>query len=266
MRDLLNRVLLVSGIILFLSSCQFISNKDETNQFGQLQLSFSHDVIMDTFLYINEAANPYLVSEIQYFISDVKLYLDNGDIVLLDKIEDIHYIDTDLPETFVYSLEDSIPLGKYIKISFTFGINEEKNKDMLFVNPPESFMFWPKYLGGGFHYMKLNGKWHNPEEETKVFNFHLGIGQLYDDNRNIESYVQNFKEVYLDNSGVEIKNKQITDVSIKMNVDKWFSGPNTFDFNLIGGKIMQNQDAMNMACENVNDVFTLENIVIRDLP
>jgi hypothetical protein len=265
MRYLINGALFFGGIVLFLSSCQFVSNKGESNQFGKLQLRFSHDILMDTFLYINDAGNPFLVSEIQYFVSDVKLYKHNGDTVLLDRIEDIHYIDTDLPETFKYSLQDSIPVGEYSKISFIFGINKEKNKSMLFVNPPESFMFWPAYLGGGFHYMKLNGKWRNQEDKTKVFNFHLGIGQLYDENRKIESFVQNYKEVYLSNSAIQIRKDQNVDVSIQMEVNNWFSGPNTFDFNLIGGKIMQNQNAINMACENVNDVFTIVNIETSDL-
>jgi hypothetical protein len=32
----------------------------------------------------------------------------------------------------------------------------------MYVNPPESYMFLPNFLGGpngGYHYLKLNGKW-----------------------------------------------------------------------------------------------------------
>jgi hypothetical protein len=234
--------------------------KSTENEFGKLQLDFTNNIQVDTFMYVNSSSNPYLVSEIQYFISDVKLYSSNGDTLVLDKHEDIHYVDTDIPETFIYKFKDSIPVGKYSKIGFTFGINEEKNQQLLFVNPPESFMFWPRYLGGGFHYMKLNGKWKNLEGNTKVFNFHLGIGQNYDKEGKVESFIQNYVEVDLPKSQVQIKNNESSIVNVVMNVDNWFSGTNDYDFNVHGGKIMQNQEAMKMGCENAKDVFYIGTI------
>lgn len=108
---------------------------------------------------------------------------------------------------------------------------KKKNQPMIFVNPPESFMFWPAYLGGGFHYMKLNGKWINDEGETKVFNFHLGIGQEYDDNRNIISFHQNYFEVELPNSLISFESGMITNVDVVMNVHSWFTGPHDYNFN-----------------------------------
>lgn len=246
--------------VLLFTACDFNSDNSSHKKFGKLEFDFSHDVQMDTFMYVNAAGNPYLVSEIQYFISDVKLYSPNGDFILLDVDEDIHYVDTDIPETFVYSLLDSIPVGDYSKVSFTFGINEEKNQAMLFVNPPESFMFWPRYLGGGFHYMKLNGKWNNLEGNTKVFNFHLGIGQNYDDEGKVESFIQNYVEVVLPNSAISIKNGKSLKMSIHMKVENWFEGPNIYDFNVHGGKIMQEQEAMKLGCENAQNVFYVDMI------
>lgn len=252
-------------VALVWSSCNIGIDKESKREFGQLQINFSHNMQMDTFMYVNASENPFLVSEIQYFISDVKLYKSNGDIVLLDDFEDIHYVDTDITETLEYILKDSVPVGDYTKVSFTFGINEEKNQPMIFVNPPESFMFWPAYLGGGFHYMKLNGKWINDEGDTKVFNFHLGIGQEYDDNRNIISFHQNFFEVELPNSIISFKSGMITNMDVVMNIQSWFTGPHDYDFNEWGGKIMQNQKAMKLGCENGYDVFSISNIEYKDL-
>lgn len=113
-------------VALVWSSCNMWINEESKLEFGQLQINFSHNVHMDTFMYVNASGNPFLVSEIQYFISDVKLYKSNGDIVLLDAFEDIHYVDTDITETLEYILKDSVPVGDYTKVSFTFGINEEK--------------------------------------------------------------------------------------------------------------------------------------------
>lgn len=259
------------GIFVFLgvlmigifNSCDF-SSRDK-GDFGKLQLDISHSIKTDTFNYINAAGNKYMISEIQYFISDIKLYKKNGDTIVLDKYNDIHYVDTDIPETFVYTPADSIKTGVYDKISFTFGINEKKNISRLFVNPPESFMFWPEFLGGGYHYMKLNGKWLDSLNRPKVFNFHLGIGQNYDGNRNVTGYVQNYFEVSLENSSIEIKPSELTEIDIVMQVENWFRSPNIWDFNKYGGKIMQNQKAISLACENGHDVFLIKSVKYRDL-
>ena len=118
---------------------------------------------------------------------------------------DIHYVDTDLPETWEYALLDKIPAGNYDSISFTFGISEEKNQSLMFVNPPESYMFWPELLGGGYHYMKLNGKWENLESNILPFNFHLGIGQIRDpETQEIIGFEQNYFRVSLPNSAFSI--------------------------------------------------------------
>jgi len=258
-------ILFLVFAVLFWSSCNSGLKEGAEKEFGHLQINFSHNVQMDTFMYVNASGNPFLVSEIQYFISDVTLHKSNGDKVLLNAYDDIHYVDTDIIETLEYVLKDSIPVGEYSKVSFTFGINEEKNNPMIFVNPPESFMFWPIYLGGGFHYMKLNGKWLNKEDVTKVFNFHLGVGQEYDENRKIVSFHQNYFDVKLPNSSVLIKTDETSEIELVMNVHNWFTGPHDYDFNKWGGKIMQNQEAMKLGCENGKNVFSINKIEYKDI-
>jgi hypothetical protein len=49
-----------------------------------------------------------------------------------------------------------------------------------------------------------------------------------------------------------------------MNVEKWWDQPNVYDHNTIGGKIMQNQNAMRMGVENGLSVFTISQI--SDIP
>jgi hypothetical protein len=233
-------------------------------QTGKIQISFEHRVdgqpiVFDKLIYKNESGNQYLVNEIQYFISDVKLHKTDGSSVLLDAWEDIHYVDTDLPDTWQWNFLDEIPLGSFEKISFTFGINEEKNQSLMFVNPPESLMFWPELLGGGYHYMKLNGKWIDTLNQESPYNFHLGIGQVYYSYPDsITSYIQNYFEVVLPNSSFELSDGQTQKFTLVMNVENWFKSPNTYNHNQWGGDIMQKQDAMKTACENGWNVFTLE--------
>ena len=121
---------------------------------------------------------------------------------------------------------------------------------------PRNHICWPEYLGGGYHYLKLNGKWVDNDGVLRPFNFHLGIGQIYDDEGNIVKYVQNYFEVSLPGSQLEIKANRTTTAVITMNVEEWFEDPNVFDFNYWGGDIMENQQAMQAAKENGHNVFS----------
>jgi hypothetical protein len=227
---------------------------------GKVKFVFDHridgdPIRFDTMIYVNEAGNPYLVNEIQYFVSDFKLW-SGGEPIILDQWEDIHYVDTDLPETWNYFPADDVPLADYDSISFIFGITEEKNQSFMFVNPPESYMFWPEYLGGGYHYLKLNGKWKTPGDTVRPFNFHLGIGQIYDEQGNIVGFVQNYFTVHLSHTAFKLTAEKAAMIQITMNVEQWFKDPHTWDFNYWGGDIMENQAAMQTAKENGHNVFT----------
>ncbi len=135
-----------------------------------------------------------------------------------------------------------MPITAYESISFVVGINEAKNKTGLFVNPPERDMFWPDMLGGGYHYMKMNGNWKAAGDTIKPFNFHLGIGMAG------TVVYQNYFTVTLP---LNITAGSLSNVyTITMNIEKWFEAPHVWDWNVIGGQIMQNQDAMRKASEN----------------
>jgi len=237
----------------------------EPEKNGKIVLSFTHlingePIQFDTIIYVNEAGNPYLVNEIQYFISDVTLYKNNGNEILIDDWKDIHYVDTDLPYTWTWEVYDKIPEGVYNSVSFTYGFSEEKNISFMFVNPPERDMFWPEFLGGGFHYMKLNGKWLEAGQSTQntPFDFHLGIGQIYYSYPDsITGFTHNNFRVSLPNSGFTILTGQTKEIEIIMNVENWFKDPYIYDHDIWKGYIMQNQDAMQIVKENGYNVFSI---------
>ncbi len=249
-------------IVTFTIASCCTGNPEPEFQTGKLKLEFTHqidgqEIIFDSLMYVNEAGNNYMVNEIQYFISDVTLHKNDGSTLLLDRWEDIHYIDTDIEESITYAFADEIDIGEFNRLSFTFGINEEKNNSLMFVNPPESFMFWPELLGGGYHYLKLNGKWINEAQQVSPYNFHLGIGQIYHSYPDsITGFIQNYFNIEMPVSNIVIKNNETTTLQIVMNVENWFKSPNTYDHNEWGGDIMQNQNAMQLAVENGWDVFS----------
>ena len=260
-------VLAICVIVLLFSCCK---NDDDDNQpvaeTGHIKLKFSHYVDgqplnKDTMIYINPAGNHYEVSQLMYFISDVILYKSDGTTQIIDDWKAINYVDIDIPSTLTWDVYDDIPVGTYDSITFIFGITGEKNQSFMFVNPPESNMMWPDVLGGGYHYMMLNGKWRDTINNIENFNFHIGIGQLYKSNvidvDSIYAFVQNYFNVSLPNSSFTIEKDVTREIEIIMNIDSWFKTPHNYDHNYWGGSIMQIQPAMQTAKENGYDVFTI---------
>jgi len=221
---------------------------------GDLTLNVGYSIngkplITDTLCYINEAGNEFMITEIQWFLSQIELQDEQG--VWIPMEPRIFYIDTNIPENQTYRIS-SIPTGKYKTLRFTFGLDEEDNRTGLFSDPPESHMFWPEPLGGGYHYMKLNGKYLDENEELAPLNIHLGIGQ----NESHTEFYQNYFSVEISIDFAILENAE-NQLNLTMIIDNWFRNPNLYDFNEYGSAIMQNQAAQQALKENGNDVFKI---------
>ena len=218
-------------------------------------------LVTDTLCYVNEAGNQFLVTEIQWFLSDIQLLDQDGEWHLLrqrdamDSIaeltEHIYYIDTDIPESQTLRGK-AIPVGHYTRLRFTFGLDETDNQTGLFSDPPESDMFWPDMLGGGYHYMKLNGKYVNEEGRLAPLAIHLGIGQ----NEDFTQFYQNYFIVELP-IDFDVATNARNQLDLTMVIDNWFRNPNLYDFNVYGSHIMQNQAAQRLLNGNGKDVFRI---------
>ena len=250
--------LLVIVLALMVAACTKPNEKAEIN----LNLGYEvngKSLVTDSLCYENEAGNQFLITEIQWFLSNIELKNEAGDWIMLHQtglsdtldVSRVYYIDTDIPES--QTLHSSpVKVGHYTAIRFTFGLDESDNQTGLFTDPPESEMFWPDMLGGGYHYMKLNGKYLNAEDRLAPMAIHLGIGQ----NEDCTEFYQNYFIVELPiefNVKVNTKNQ----LDLTMVIDNWFRNPNTIDFDEFGSHIMQNQTAQRLLKGNGKDVFRI---------
>ncbi len=235
---------------------------------GKLVIKFEHRIsgqqlALNDMRYVNAAGNPFEVTEIQWFVSDITLHKENGSSRLLDTSGDfVHYVDTNIPATLTWEKKDIISAGDYTGIAITFGIKGPKNTRNYFTDPPESLMEWPIHLGGengGYHYMKLNGFWRDQEQNRTAFNFHLGVAPKKDNQGNT-IFVQNWFETMLPDSSFDFADGETKEVVIVMNVENWFTNPHEYDFDEQGAGIMNNQAAQQIAKENGNNVFSVGTI------
>ncbi|MGA3015390.1 MAG: MbnP family protein [Bacteroidales bacterium] len=253
------------AFLLFLFPVVFIScHKKEaatnSTSTGNVTLAFAHyvngsPVQLDTMIYTNAAGNLYEVDDFKYFISDVQFHKSDGSVTSIGNCTWCYYVDNTIPSTLTWNICDKLPLGTYDSISFRFGIISSKNLSNMFVNPPESAMAWPPMLGGGYHYMQLDGKWKDSVNNIDNFGTHLGIGRVIYGSDTI--FVDNSFHVKLPSSEFTLLAGATPVIQIIMNIEKWYSNPYVFDFNYYGGYIMMNQDAMHKISANGWDVFTI---------
>lgn len=226
---------------------------NKSQGYGDLDIHVSHTfndqpLVTDTCRYHNEAGESMMMNEIQWFISNILLKDEQGGTHPLEKI---YYIDTNLPETQTLQATN-IPCGKYVSMQFTFGLDENDNHTGRFVNPPESNMFWPEPLGGGYHYMKLNAKFVDAEQQLVPVNVHLGIGQ----NESLTEFYQNYFTVELP-IDLTITEEKTGALHLDMVIDNWFRNPHLYRFQDSPTHIMQNQAAQQIFKENGQDVFRI---------
>ena len=234
------------------------------NEKAEIDLNIGYEIngqplVTDTLCYVNEAGNTFLITEIQWFLSNLELKNEAGDWTtllqrnLLDTadINRVFYMDTNIPESQTLHTQP-LPIGHYTALRFTFGLDETDNQTSLFNDPPESEMFWPDVLGGGYHYMKLNGKYLNAEDRLAPLAIHLGIGQ----NEDCTEFYQNYFIVELP-IDFHIAANAENQLDLTMVIDNWFRTPHTIDFNEFGSHIMQNQTAQRLLNGNGKDVFRI---------
>lgn len=198
--------------------------------------------------YQNAAGNRYQVDEVKFFISDVSFVSRGGERFAVPDHDGIHYFDSDITSSFNW-LISKVPDGQFDSISFVFGLLPVQNVTGYFVNPPENNMAWPDALGGGYHYMQINGKWLASNDTVRPFNLHTGIGQRYE-NGQVTEFVPNHFRMTLPLSDFVVHQDATTQLDFVMNVNGWMAEPNIYNFDVIGGSIMQNQAAQDMLREN----------------
>lgn len=249
------RILSSASLLIFLLAIEFTSCKKDEDKTTlptdsvQVNFTFNHrvgsaELQFDTIIYENAFGNIYSVSTLKYIISDFTFHKTDGTSF---KIDDEHYVDARDENTLLFTPGDKVAPGTYNSISFIFGLNEEKNVLGLFPNPPENNMEWPLPMGGGYHYMKLEGK-HNLSGTINNFQAHTGptMGAM------------NYIEITLPVSDLVIQGTQMT-IGLKMDINHWWDNPNMLDLNTITA-IMGDQEMQVMLQANGADVFGVESV------
>ena len=238
-------ILLISIIALTLTACK----KDPAIPIPSfLTIHFTHTVDgvpldlttnESELPYTNGAGQNYNVKTLQYLISNISLETNGS----TKTLKDVHFVDGKDASTLTLDLGE-LQNGTYSTLKFNFGLNEEMNISNAYVNEDfHTTMAWPDMMGGGYHYMILEGTFNN---ETTFYNTHLG-GTMGND------YSFQYNEKTETSFFIDDKNGDI-DITINMDVNEWYNQPNTITLTTDG--IMGNNDMQMQLKNNGSRVFS----------
>ena len=189
---------------------------DESCEYLSVNIHFNHyvdaiELVVNDMAYTNLSNDNYSIQTLRYLISDITLHTDNNNSTILDEV---HFIDISIDSTLILNIPQ-INYKNYTSISFTMGLDSIKNITNLFLN--ENFFpsfVWPEFLGGGYHYMQLEGDFNT------VFNgytTHTGGTNGID---------FSFNKIF--------SITDITDININMEITNWYTNPEIFDLTTDG--------------------------------
>ncbi|HIG32240.1 MAG TPA: hypothetical protein EYQ09_02190 [Flavobacteriales bacterium] len=206
-----------------------------------LSLSFTHTVDgnaleTDQMIYSNTSGQNYSVQTLRYLLSYITLHSANGTSTLLDEV---HFITISDPSTFNLNIQD-LNSANYTAISFTMGLDSLKNITNNYLN--ESFFpsfSWPNFMGGGYHYMQLEGDY---TTAFQGYATHTGGTDGLD-----FSFTKNFPIAI---------NTQNASVIINMEINNWYSNPNTISLTTDGIMDSANKQSL-LQANGIADVFSV---------
>lgn len=203
----------------------------------------------NTEVFTNEAGNFLSISRLRYLISRIVLHKADGTTVAFNDYQLI-----DLADENSLSLKPALKVitGDYTGISFVYGFNEEDNVSGAYPDLNAVDWNWPLMLGGGYHFMQMDGIFDDHMNTPQPYNFHNGTARVSEG-----VFEQNFIAFNFD------KNFTISDdttIEIKMDISEWYKNPLTWDLNERSTDLMMNYLAQKDMNRNGKTVFSIGTI------
>ncbi|WP_299759844.1 MbnP family protein [uncultured Pontibacter sp.] len=203
----------------FLAACS--DDDDEVPEAGTVQVNIQHIVgseplQLNDATYTSPAGDTYTVSDLKYYISNVKLIGSNGQTVYIEP-ESYHLISQD--GKLAFELLD-VPANTYNQIELSIGVDEAHNHstDQEGDLDPSNEMVWD--WDTGYKFVSLMGSY-TGDTKSGFLVFHIG-GDA------------NFKTITLDlPQPIDLRKQTNPELMLQADVNEMFQGPNLIDFDVM---------------------------------
>jgi len=222
-------------------------NTSPTAQPGTVTLELAHTVdgvalALDAIQYTNAVGQRYSVETLKYYLSHIML----RSATTAHQLADLHYVDVRVPATLSMTVTD-VPADTYTSLSLVYGLNEGDNMtDALPPTQENINMAWPEPMGGGYHYMKLEGQF-EALPDTLGYTTHTGR------NGPVDTGTPHFIEFTLDLATPLAIDGNAATLTLTQELNEWYTNPT--DFTLGNGSIMGNVVLQDLLEANGADVY-----------
>ncbi|NUM30759.1 MAG: hypothetical protein HUU47_00345 [Bacteroidetes bacterium] len=241
MKHIFYCLILISNLIFISCKDDPIGEKKGNIKFG-LQYFIDNDTLKtDTIIYTNAAGNKYSINHFEYFLSGFSFQKNDNSWHTTDNV---FYVNIKKTLTNTISL-NNIPYGDYKSVTFYLGLDSIRNQSNYLPNTIENInMAWPDAMGGGYHFIKLEGYFLD-KSGTKQDGYAMHLGT----NKNLIKIEINHPFSINANS---------LDKKLIMNINEWFKNPLNYDFDIDGNYSMGVDGAMSKLAQNGKDLFKIE--------
>lgn len=251
-------LIILSTLLTLLMSCSDDNTANQSTQ-TNITFSFSHNwdgipvtnADFNSLQFTNANGETLSIERLRYLVSDIVFTTSTNEVLSLDTY---NLVDVTNGNNLSFSPTGLIPSGNYSNVSFTFGFNNEDNSENYLDLNSASFNV-PDMLGGGYHYMQLDGKYIDNMSEESGYNYHT-IRAVDNPGTNPTFPQDTFFRVNL--GAVNISDDAT--FNIEMNIAEWFKNPNLWDLNQLDTILMPNSTAQIMMFQNGQSVFSLDNV------
>jgi hypothetical protein len=258
----MKKIVLLFSLIAF-SSC---SNSDDSGSNpivitdAELTFNFSHNwddtaitnADFNTIQYTNANGEELSIEKLRYLISNITLRKTSGETIVIDTY---NLVDVTNNTGMSFTPDMRIPKGSYTNVSFTFGFTNEDNVDGAYADLNTALWNVPAMLGGGYHFMQLEGKFIDNADAEIGYQYHAIRAVNNSDPNNLQ-FQDTFFEVDL--GSINIQNN--VSFEIEMNIAEWFKNPVNWDLNVLHSSLMSNFGAQILMFTIGQDVFSLGSI------
>ncbi len=251
----MSRIVVVILSVVFLFAC--VDEELPQEQKTTVEFLFNHNwngvnvdsSDLNTIKFQNQNTDELSIERLRYLISKITFIKADGETIVLDGY---NLIDLSNSESLTYQLPNSIPVGEYSNVSFTFGFDNNDNIDGIYSDLNSASWNVPIMLGGGYHFMQLDGKFINNSSNVQGFQYHAIRAVDKSDPENLV-FQDTFFTVNL--GGLVIRNN--SEININMNIAEWFKDPYLWDLNQFNSMLMPNFEAQLKMYDNGQNVFSL---------
>lgn len=196
-------------------------------------------VYFDSIMNTNSSGNLYSVNTLNFYISGIKLKQGEQTLYASNKVI---YIDPSINSKSSFFL-DSVPSGNYTEIQYKIGVDAAQNKDYHLESTMDNLnMAWPTAMGGGYHFLKMEGHYFDTAQVLHGYAIHIGR------NENI----------------IDVKHNQLLrqvnnapEYALVFNINEVFTNPYPYNLNIETNYTMSDSMAMVKIKNNIKDAFVI---------